>query len=71
MTHKQESDILTELLTLTNATPVPTSDDDVRTLADLAQQARASWQHSQRATVRNAEIKREADLLAGAKRLMA
>jgi large subunit ribosomal protein MRP49 len=67
MKHRHESEILSQLLALTNAVPVEPTPEEVEQLQQLAAQQEVSERDSARHAIFNAEKKREKAILAQAR----
>lgn len=67
MKHRHESEILSQLLALTNAVPVEPTPEEVEQLQELAGQQEVSEKDSARHRIFNKEKKREEAILAQAR----
>lgn len=67
MKHRHESEILSQLLALTNAVPVEPTPQETEQLQELAAQQELSERDSARHAIYNAEKKREEAILAQAR----
>jgi large subunit ribosomal protein MRP49 len=67
MKHRHESEILSQLLALTNAVPVEPTPDEVEQLRELAEQQELSEKDSTKHRIYNEEKKREEAIISQAR----
>jgi large subunit ribosomal protein MRP49 len=71
MKHRNESEILSKLLTLTKAVPIEATREELEQIRDLEEQQRLSEQDSKRSQALNEKRKRTEAMLAQARGEMA